>query len=166
MPAPVPTPINSVAAVFKDSPVAHALCTVSTSCQWATLHSIVTKINKKLRAEDRVDERQLATLLASRGEELNGAGVWVHWFGKGFYPIVITNLACARARRAQDTSDTYVCTCRSGETAEKAAGCFFRSTDYQAGRHALQTSGHLPNCACWTPPSTGHLHSWRKGYEQ
>lgn len=152
---------------FKEDAFA-ALCTVNTSCQWATLSSIVSKMNKKLTAEDRVNEQSLASFLANvNQEELNDAGVWVHWFGNGFLPILVTNSACARARRKKRVKDktTLVCSCKPDGKVEKAEWRFFGSTDYHAGRHALKASGHLRNCACWTPPSTGHMHSWRKGFD-
>ena len=143
-----------------------ALRTVSTSCQWATLPSVVTKVNKRLAAGDCVDARSLAGWLASVDEaELSRAGVWVQSFGTRFQPIVLTNPACARALEAQDRSSEPVCSCSRTGPAGEDAGRYFGSTDYNAGRHALQVSAHLPNCACWTPPTTSHLHSWRRGFD-
>ena len=151
--------------VRMEGPVGCALRTVSTSCQWATLPSVVTKVNKRLAAGDRVDERSLASLLTSVDEaELSVAGVWAQSFGAQFQPIVLTNPACARARAAQDRASDPVCSCSRTGVAGEDAGRYFGSTDYNAGRHAVQASAHLPNCACWTPPSTSHLHSWRRGF--
>ena len=33
-----------------------------------------------------------------------------------------------------------------------------------AGRHASTQSEHIASCQLWKPPSTGHLHSWRRGF--
>lgn len=153
-----------------DSVLGRALCQVSTSCQWATLSGVVTKVNKKLAVEEHVDARSLVAFMASiNKEELNNAGVWVHSFGAQFQPIVIMNPARARARRTEKDSTTSgvptcTCSCGGGAPAD-TAGRYFASTDYNAGRHAVEGSGHRPNCACWTPPTTSHLHSWRRGFE-
>ena len=42
---------------------------------------------------------------------------------------------------------------------------YFGSTDYNAGRHATLGSGHKPMCLLWRPPTTSHLHSWRRGFD-
>lgn len=42
---------------------------------------------------------------------------------------------------------------------------FYESHDYNAGRHFSTQSQHKANCLLWSPPTSGHLHSWRRGYE-
>uniref|UniRef100_A0A7S4R141 Uncharacterized protein n=1 Tax=Ditylum brightwellii TaxID=49249 RepID=A0A7S4R141_9STRA len=48
--------------------------------------------------------------------------------------------------------------------AERKSKRYFNSLDYNAGRHGETTSKHHASCAAWNPPSSGHLHSWRRGY--
>ena len=49
---------------------------------------------------------------------------------------------------------------------ERGVKRYFGSSDYNAGRHVNTQSIHVANCLCWQPPTTGHLHSWRRGYEE
>mmetsp|Transcript_10991 Transcript_10991/g.15259 ORF Transcript_10991/g.15259 Transcript_10991/m.15259 type:complete len:229 (-) Transcript_10991:136-822(-) len=72
------------------------------------------------------------------------------------------------------TMCTCRCSCKAGEksntikdeeeAAQKKVEKYFGSHDYNAGRHGQTSSRHHASCAAWEPPSTGHLHSWRRGY--
>ncbi|OLQ04998.1 hypothetical protein AK812_SmicGene11852 [Symbiodinium microadriaticum] len=42
---------------------------------------------------------------------------------------------------------------------------YFNSQAYNAGRHSHEASGHVASCAQWQPPTTGHLHSWRRAFD-
>lgn len=145
-----------------ESAVGQAMLQVSTANQWTTLSGFVSKLKRKLPANTvRPSARELATLLASiPSDELQSNGLWVTSFGAELMPIILTNPAYARARRA---GAGEACSCGVIETADTSAR-FFGSHDYNAGRHASTTSAHKANCMCWTPPTTSHLHSWRRGY--
>lgn len=148
-----------------DTPVGVALREVNTSTQWSTLTGVLSKLNRKLPANQQVDARTLAALLLSEpAESLARNGVWITQFGANFMPIVLVNRAYARkvALGEEDGS----CSCGVGDgNARDANARFFGSQDYNAGRHALEVSGHRRDCLCWTPPTTSHLHSWRRGFD-
>ena len=152
-----------------DSPLGACLRTISTRNQWATLPSVVKKINKKLSSQAAVSVSALAVFLASIDpDELNDAGIWVQSFGKKYQPIIITNPAYARSRQQGRHDMAYVCTCPQNQNCRKQGsnGRYFTSMDYNAGRHHVLSSDHLGNCPFWTPPTTSHLHSWRRGFDE
>lgn len=149
-----------------DTPYFEAVLKVSTANQWTTLAGFVTKVNRKLHSDVKpTDSRQLANLLSSISpEELKRNGVWLVSFGGTVPPIILTNPAFARARREAADSDAEQCKC-SFDSQNSRSKRFFGSNDYNAGRHHTTTSVHVANCPCWSPPTTSHLHSWRKSYE-
>lgn len=155
-----------------DEPIGQCLAAISTSRQWATLTSAAAKLNGKLpKGHPKVQIQDFAKFLHEVGaDELHDHGVWVQWFGKGIQPIIVTNPACARARQAcQEDGGQATCSCaadiRKGAEKEAEGRRYFGSSDYNAGRHAVRSSGHRSNCALWTPPTTSHLHSWRRGFD-
>ena len=88
-------------------------------------------------------------------------------------PIVIVNRSYARTMKEfasaseNASSSTLACSCGvSPECSERAYERYFLSQDYNAGRHASTQSKHKASCAMWQPPSTGHLHSWRRGFTE
>ena len=162
-----------------ETPIGEALQKVNTSHQWSTLRSVVTKLNRCLPSSSQaIDGRGLASFLESIDvEELNAAGIWTHSFGAKYEPLVLTNPAYARARRglkpADDSGEVIatrrLCRCRKRSAEDEAAESserYFGSTAYNAGRHSSTQSTHAANCPRWTPPSTGHLHSWRRTFEE
>ena len=162
------------------------MAAVRTSKQWAAFPSFVVKLNKSLPTEERVSAKAAATLLKRAGAaQLRSRGIWVTFFGAKFMPIVLTNQGFAKAWQAaaaqgivgpETTKPPCTCTARAaaaaaaeagGRTrAEKATKRFYSSHDYNAGRHRSTASVHHLNCVSWTPPTSGHLHSWRRGYEK
>ncbi|KAK3245282.1 hypothetical protein CYMTET_45139 [Cymbomonas tetramitiformis] len=89
-----------------DGPIGMALGQVSTSNQWTTLSGLLPKVNKKLPVGSKpVAAREFAAFLESVPvAELREAGIWFHSFGPKYQPIVVTNLAYARARQAAASS--------------------------------------------------------------
>ena len=84
-------------------------------------------------------------------------------------PILLTNPAHRRAWEqalAADPTAQAVCSCgvSAAGNAESKMKRYYGSMDYNAGRHQSTQSQHVATCLCWEPPSTGHLHSWRRGY--
>ncbi len=153
-----------------DSVLGRALAQVSTSAQWSTMDGVLAKVNRRLPpGQPPFSQRDLADLLSQVSEkELREHGIWVVSFGEGLQPIVVVNPAYARAARERRRGDKDECTCpgsAGGEDARSAAGRYFASSDYNAGRHSCARSSHRPNCLRWTPPSAGHLHSWRRGFD-
>ena len=152
-----------------------ALSRVHTSKQWATLPSVVAKVNKLILPRNQsLSVRAAAEMLLSiPSERLRRHGVWVHSFGPNCMPIVCCNPGVGRqwnngeaasAARTGDTCFHPTCSCGATNPGSSTEN-FFGSANYNAGKHALQKSAHRPNCMCWTPPTNGHLHSWRRGYE-
>lgn len=172
------------------------LCQIRTSKQWSTLPAILTKLHKLQRRlhpnEVPFTPRAVSAILSSTSKsELLRHGIWVTFFGAKYMPIVLTNQGYAQqwselsARHDNLETGKLPCTCRFGKAlaASKGAGnnkdCvtsgmrkqrevarYFGSHDYNAGRHCATTSEHHSNCLCWHPPTSGHLHSWRRGYEK
>ena len=138
------------------------------------LTGVLTKMNKKLDAENRIsDPQRLVSFLKSVGDkDLNANGVWWTSFGSQYEPIMCVNPAFGRARaleRAASTEGTARCTCGGGGGAAGAKEAavnhkYYESHDYNAGRHAPTTSTHVATCVQWQPPTTSHLHSWRRGF--
>ena len=167
---------------------------VNTSKQWATLPSFVSKLNKKLpkhckKLSPKATVKVLKTFTAA---QLRQFGIWITYFGKKYMPIVLVNPSFRRALLDSANSNTTTAsttttssagtapTCSCGVVQPKGKGDgkqnnrgttaatqrFFGSHDYNAGRHCPTNSAHRPTCLCWAPPTTGHLHSWRRGYEE
>ena len=71
-----------------------------------------------------------------------------------------------RIRRYE--KDEYTCTCCTKDSSEYNSTTsekkYFHSQEYNAGRHSSTQSKHKLNCLRWSPPNTGHLHSWRRGF--
>lgn len=149
-----------------DTPVGMALREVNTSSQWSTLTGVLGKVNRKLPANQQVDARTLTALLVSEpAESLARHGVWITQFGDKYMPIVLVNRPYAR-KVALGADEGCSCGFGGGDGAVNRRNTrFFGSQDYNAGRHALEASGHRRDCLCWTPPTTGHLHSWRRGFD-
>ena len=153
-----------------DTDIFNALLKVNTSSQWSTLDSVLIKLNKFLKTK-KIDARTLGKILFSiERDKLNKNGIWITSFGKDYMPIILTNRAYARARSVCGGSHD-VCTCgvenhenSAVVSTNKKMNKYFKSMDYNAGRHATDNSIHKANCLCWTPPSSGHLHSWRRGW--
>ena len=169
------SPGRSILRMESDDLV-QAAAKVSTSNQWTTLPGFIAKLNKKLPPSQHVQPKQLASeLLAVPADTLAQQGIWLTSFGAKYMPIILTNPAYARAWRTalqKDVEATAECTCgahaSNGSEAVEAqvSSRYFGSQDYNAGRHAPTNSTHKANCLLWTPPSTGHLHSWRRGYDE
>ena len=108
-------------------------------------------------------------LRALDSEALRKQGIWVTEFGKKYQPIVCINAAYRRAV----AGGAIECSCGVGGSDAEVVGKkkkiendkrYYESHDYNAGRHATELSSHKMNCILWTPPSSGHLHSWRRGF--
>lgn len=158
-----------------DNDILNALLKVNTSSQWSTLDSVLTKVNKTLNKK--IEARTLGDfLLKSNDYDLNQHGIWITSFGKNYMPIVLTNRAYARARSI--CGDNIHCTCgienhtnknkneeeNNKNRAVNKINKYFKSMDYNAGRHATDNSAHKANCPSWRPPSSSHLHSWRRNF--
>ena len=150
--------------LLMETPVGIALREVNTSSQWSTLTGVLGKLNRKLPANQRVDARTLVSLLVSEpAESLARNGIWITQFGDNYMPIVLVNRSYAR-KVALGADEG--CSCGfGGDGARNSNARFFGSQDYNAGRHALEASGHRRDCLEWTPPTTSHLHSWRRGFD-
>lgn len=71
------------------------------------------------------------------------------------------------ARKVAQSEEQGSCSCgQQGGSSDSGSSRFFGSQDYNAGRHALKASAHSLGCLRWTPPTTGHLHSWRRGFDE
>ena len=159
-----------------DSELGRALAACGTSNNWSTLEAVATKVSR--RAGRRVTPRELDALMCGVGDDvLLAHGIWRTSFGKKYMPIVTVNTAFARSAAAA-TSEQWTCTCGAapapmavtgggGAAAKKRQSDserFFGSQDYNAGRHACTASVHKGQCLMWRPPTSGHLHSWRRGF--
>lgn len=156
-----------------DSELGRAVASIRTSNQWTVLSGIVNKVNKKL---GRVHSVSSSSPLSSAGvtakelaaflhgldaAELSAHGVWIDGFGQE--TIVCVNPAFGRAMAA-GAAKQCSCGATTAEHAEASTQRYFRSQDYNAGRHAVARSVHQPSCLLWTPPTASHLHSWRRNY--
>jgi hypothetical protein len=143
-----------------------ALCGISTSNQWSLLTSLVPKLNRKLPASAaRLAVEEAADFLgAFSAAELQHYGIWME--GWGTTAIVCINPAYRRARMtALGVAGRDECACvGAGDDAGAAGQKYFGSHAYNAGRHCSTQSHHKANCIEWSPASTGHLHSWRRGH--
>ena len=133
---------------------------ISTRNQWSLLHNVLTQLNRRLKKP--ITGRELGALLhAIPDEELNCFGIWVQFFGSGFAPIICINPAFGRANDRDGVGRP--CKCQRNQTDD--ASPFFTSHNYNIGRHESAASSHIVTCSKWQPPSAGHLHSWRRGYD-
>ena len=124
------------------------------------------KVSKKLGRKKPLDVESVCKCFDSLGDDfLHSRGIWR--VGYRTNTIVCINSVFARARAAERNSSggngvssisTPSCTCMNRIEREDK---YFSSHDYNGGRHACTASTHKANCALWTPPLTGHLHSWR-----
>mmetsp|Transcript_27997 Transcript_27997/g.52516 ORF Transcript_27997/g.52516 Transcript_27997/m.52516 type:complete len:150 (+) Transcript_27997:58-507(+) len=147
-----------------ETPIGQALASAATSAQWSTLDAVLRKVNSKIGGRP-MDARAFDEFLRSVGDqELQAHGVWRHSFGPKYKPILLVNPAYARAV-ARDPEGGCSCPRKAPQDQSAAVDNYFNSQNYNAGRHALEASGHIPSCALWRPPTTGHLHSWRRGFD-
>ena len=162
-------------AASMDSELGRTLAARGTSNNWSTLEAVATKVS--WRAVRKVTPRELDVLMRRVGDaELLAHGIWRTSFGKNFMPIVTVNTAFARSAAAADGKQ-WTCTCGATPTSASGGGGsaaaqkrqndterFFGSQDYNGGRHACTASVHKGQCLMWRPPSSGHLHSWRRSF--
>ena len=97
---------------------------------------------------------------------LRSHGIWRTSFGPKLMPIVIVNRSYhARTCMANEESreNSLVCSC---SIKGRESSRYFTSQAYNAGRHGSTQSEHKASCQLWKPPSTGHLHSWRRGFTE
>mmetsp|Transcript_3581 Transcript_3581/g.5268 ORF Transcript_3581/g.5268 Transcript_3581/m.5268 type:complete len:151 (-) Transcript_3581:897-1349(-) len=135
------------------------LSQISTRNQWSILGTIVVKLTKRLGKQ--LTTRELANeLKAIPKKDLFFKGIWVHSFGSKYAPIICINPAFGRSNRKQGLDRPCSCKLKSSNAIR-----YFNSHDYNGGRHHCTASPHIATCSMWRPPSTGHLHSWRRGYE-
>mmetsp|Transcript_101025 Transcript_101025/g.261610 ORF Transcript_101025/g.261610 Transcript_101025/m.261610 type:complete len:149 (+) Transcript_101025:102-548(+) len=147
-----------------DTPLGTALCTVSTSNQWSVLDAVLKKVNKKLSADHQASAAALLAFMDEIGDEgLKSHGIWRQRVGNT--TIVCTNLSYARARRENAAAGRVEGACSCKMAADNSAQRYFGSHDYNGGRHASTQSKHHGSCLLWQPAPSGHLHSWRRGYD-
>mmetsp|Transcript_28105 Transcript_28105/g.71650 ORF Transcript_28105/g.71650 Transcript_28105/m.71650 type:complete len:163 (-) Transcript_28105:2216-2704(-) len=150
--------VDSNASAILDS-----VQTISTSHQWSLLTAVLGKVNRKTGAN--MKAKQLGDMLVGTPkEELRRRGIWVESFGAKYMPIICVNPGYGRLNK--DREGPLECTCGKGGEKGDSGKRYFGSHDYNAGRHAAPNSTHLASCPLWAPPSAGHLHSWRRGYEE
>ena len=117
-----------------------------------------------------VNAEQLCNLVKEAEEyELTRLGIWREPAGRRDLMVCINPAFAQAYQKAASVGDSIECTCQKRTAESKKQGetdtkRFFGSMDYNAGRHAPTLSTHSPNCVCWRPPLTSHLHSWRRGY--
>ena len=163
--------INNVLQTFANT---------STSVSWSMLDAVVNKMNKNRKTHSTIfSPREIDTILISAGtEKLREFGIFRKSFGPTYLPIVLTNPAFASALAKAKTSGFGEISCNCGiETPEnrnlkscresrlRADNQFSDSKAYNAGKHSSKLSPHKINCCKWSPPGAGHLHSWRRGFE-
>ena len=172
MATPAPsTTITDVASPSFDSDMGRALAACGTSNSWSTLEAVAKKVGKRMGQA--VTPRELDDFMEGVGDSaLQQHGVWRTSFGKKYMSIVLVNVAFGRALAARGaTSAPPTCSCgatpSSSSGSDKqgdAASRYFGSHDYNAGRHSTTNSIHKASCLLWRPPTTSHLHSWRRGF--
>ena len=157
-----------------ESDLGQALAATGTSNSWSPLDAVASKVGRRLGRS--VTPRELDSFIRQAGEtELRRNGVWVTRFpGKDYMPIILVNPAFARSAKAAIEAEGAIpskCTCGATPVVESSsskkpeeAKRYFGSHDYNAGRHSVTTSAHKANCLMWRPPTTGHLHSWRRAF--
>lgn len=171
-----PTPDCRRGAVdaWTDSELGRALLQAGTSNAWSTLDAVANKTSKRLGRS--LSPKQLDAFLKEVGDQrLNEYGVWRQGFGPGYMPILVVNPAFGRAAKAAvggvvcscgpGVSDPAAMVSKHGRAAAEQVQRYFASQDYNAGRHSSQDkSEHKPTCLLWRPPTSSHLHSWRRGF--
>ena len=160
--------------------VLQAFSNTSTSVSWSMLDAVVNKMNKtQNNRPKKFSPREIDTILISAGtEKLRELGIFRTSFGTNYLPIVLTNPAFAAALAKARTNGSGEISCDCGiETPENRNLKSFResklrdenqfsdSKAYNAGKHSSKLSPHKINCPKWSPPGAGHLHSWRRGFE-
>uniref|UniRef100_A0A7S1X7L8 Uncharacterized protein n=1 Tax=Tetraselmis chuii TaxID=63592 RepID=A0A7S1X7L8_9CHLO len=141
-----------------ESDIGQSLLNVRTSNQWSLLDGVARKVKRPTK--------EVHDFLSTVDDEtLRVHGIWKHRVGKCF--IICTNPGYRLALQgAAEEADECSCCCESsGSIESRAAKQYFGSFDYNAGRHAQHTTGHKSTCPFWAPPTSSHLHSWRRGYE-
>ena len=132
----------------------------ATSNNWSLLSSVLSKVNRKTGKP--INEERAWDILTSVSKEyLRKRGIWTAAFANG----ICVNPVYARQRAVEEKNSTAMgseCTCSSH--IERKDG-YFSSHCYNGGRHACTNSSHKANCALWNPPASGHLHSWRRGFD-
>jgi len=136
--------------------------------------------------------QSVARILRSQSKQTlkKDYGIWVHFFDDEkqdvcrYQPLILTNPAFRRKsqqlQRENNLDSKQVisssCTCSAATKTSASSSSssnsnrqgdgsqFLSSTAYNAGRHGIDMSSHKPNCLLWTPPSAGHLFSWRRGF--
>jgi hypothetical protein len=173
--------------VTAELPLIETLSTCSTSKSWSTLDAVANKMSRRLGRA--VTPRQLDAAMVSIGDAaLLQLGIWRKSFGTKYMPIICINPSFRLAIESQRTTDSKIqstsdkpnsssaeCSCHQNQS--RANRCtsndqnsieshkrFFGSHDYNAGRHKPDRSVHKPNCVLWRPPTSGHLHSWRRPF--
>ena len=132
-----------------------------------TIDVVSLKVSKKAGKD--VSPRELEDLMIELGPEaLRCRGIWRKSFDSKFMPIVIVNRSYyARTGNSETEVNSGKCICSlKGEVESKNSSVsrYFTSQDYNSGRHSSTQSEHKASCPLWIPPSTGHLHSWRRGF--
>ena len=123
------------------------------------LESVHKKLLKKIKMP--LTLRELGTwLLTIPEKDLHFMGIWIQSFGAKYAPIICINPAYGRANETQGMERGCSCKMNTKSGVPK----YFASMDYNAGKHANTNSEHIGTCILWQPPSSGHLHSWRRGY--
>lgn len=153
---------------WMEGDVGQWLAACGTSNGWSTLEAVAAKVSK--RAGRTVTPRELDTLMVAVGEEtLLSFGIWRTCFGTKYMPIVVVNPSFARAAQEALKAGRPLTGCTCGATAPRDVQRDVQrnlggSHDYNAGRHACTASAHKGWCLSWRPPSSGHLHSWRRRF--
>ena len=160
--------------------VLHTFANTSTSVSWSMLDAVVNKMNKKQKTNStKFSPREIDTILIRAGtEKLRELGIFRTSFVPTYLPIVLTNPAFATALTKAKTSGSGIISCNCGiETPEnrhlkscresrlRGDNQFSDSKAYNAGKHSSKLSPHKINCPKWSPPGAGHLHSWRRSFE-
>lgn len=149
-----------------DGELGHALAASGTSNAWSTLEAVAVKVSKRVGRT--VSPRELDDLMVHAGDKaLLSRGVWRTSFGAKYMPIILVNPAFGRTAVAASEAEP-MCSCGAGTgdhvRDDRDQKRYFSSQDYNAGRHAVTTSKHKASCLMWRPPSTSHMHSWRRRF--
>lgn len=149
---------------LRDCVLGRALCAISTSNQWSLPQAVVTKLNKVLPRDQRCQAEDLCSFLqAFEQEHLAVHGVFLA--GVSPWLIICVNPVYRRARQQEhESNSSSTCTCPGLSEGNNTAR-YFTSQDYNAGRHGYEACRHRAFCIDWRPPTAGHLHSWRRGFQ-
>ena len=141
------------------------ILSIGTSNQWSLLAPVVTKLNNKFldRKLGPISEQDFLTLLEQTDENLlKHHGIFLHRLSKTC-TIININRAYGYQRQKEIQASGKIsvkCSCAMLIRDEN----YFGSHNYNGGRHACTASLHRGSCPLWLPPSSGHLHSWRRGH--